>query len=174
MARYASKYRCPDCGQAFSWYRDQPPPDYCPRCGSYVGPTDEPFEPKAPAVHTKARSLDGVYRQIEASSEKRAREAADMLGVSVSDVPNIKITNMKDRPHEGEHSAVVPAGNQVERLMAQAPPGLVGNTPSGQQFAATVAAGPFPRAGSQAMTGVWDHFRHKGRAFVAENTLNRK
>lgn len=177
MAEYASRYRCPDCAQAFSWRRDQPPPDFCPRCGAYVGETpDSKFTPKAPAVHTKHRSLDKVYREMENGSAIRAQKAADILGVPVSDVPNIKITDMKDRPHEGEHSAILPANNQVERLMAQVPRGLAGQATqmSGANFALATREGPHPRAGAQIATLIGTRHAQKEREVQAAFQLNKR
>lgn len=117
-------------------------------------PDEGPFVPKAPLVVTKPHSLDKVYRAMEEGAAHRAHLAAEHLGVSAADVSAIKLTDMKDRPHEGEHSAVV-RPNPVSTLMQQAPSGTVGMVgQAGAAYAQAAHGGPYPHAGAMAARDV--------------------
>src|SRR5215475_9023456 len=71
--RIMAKYRyfeCPDCSGTFKWLmhpEDEPPPNFCPLCGSQM--SAEPsttFVPMAPHLaKTIGKSADQVYRQME-------------------------------------------------------------------------------------------------------------
>ncbi|HEV2225093.1 MAG TPA: hypothetical protein VGR84_19025 [Candidatus Acidoferrales bacterium] len=143
-------YRCPDCGGTFRHFhrlRDDPPPDFCewdPKlnggregCGVLLNDDLAPvFVPQAPGIRKSpyVKSVDQVYRNMETSSIDRAREAADMAGVSESAMSHLKITNMKDPSsvREGESSAILPPLPQ---------------NPIGAGF------NPLTMAGGQAMSG---------------------
>lgn len=86
MARYVH-YRCPDCAGTFKHLHvlsDDPPPDRCPLCNSWVSgdePPEEVFVPQAPAIRKSiyAKSIEQTYRATEAASIERANEAASIL-----------------------------------------------------------------------------------------------
>lgn len=105
-------YGCPDCGNTFSFLHlnaDEPPPDYCAKCGSFMGDDPTPL-PAAPAIiGPKAKSIDETYRQLEESSAARAEAAGD---------PSLKITDLKDNLREGDVAAVAP-NNPVTQYAAE-------------------------------------------------------
>ena len=144
------KLKCPDCAETFKWPGDQKWPDFCPLCRSRL--TNEVEEICMPFISSaRAKSPDQVYRQMEAGSEVRAQAAADMLGVSIADVSDLKITNLKDNTHEGE-MAHVPVVNAVSQMM-DATPGLTGFQPSsGVEFSGAVQTGPLPNTGARFQT----------------------
>lgn len=173
-------YRCPDCGQTFKFAHhpnDAPPPDYCPLCNSYVGADVPPeFVPQAPAIGGKRKSADLVYRQMEEASIHRAREAAELAGVSESEMAHLKITNMKDNLREGDIAAVTPPPTPVDRAMQQIP-GQVGFSSAAQQqgaaYAAAAQSGPFPRAGDRARQLVTSHHSRIASQMRREGQLNK-
>lgn len=172
MPSYVQKYRCPDCAQTFRWPAGQNPPDFCPACGSFVGEEYDPSAaPCAPAVVTKPHSLDKVYRAMEEGSAHRAQLAAEHLGVPEADVSALKITDMKDRPHEGENSAVF-RPNPVSNLMQQAPTGHVGMVgPSGAAYAQAAHSGPYPHAGAFAARDVSHWHARMARAIEQQGQI---
>lgn len=116
MASYKSRtYACPFCENTFSFLHtvtkgvEDSPPDYCVRCGAYVGPEQEPIPMFGTIGKAKNKSPDSVYRALESSSAARAQEAADMAGVPLSDMSHLKTTDMKDNLREGDTSAKVSA-----------------------------------------------------------------
>lgn len=60
------------------------------------------------------KTLDNVYRNLETSSAARAEEAAEMMGTSVLEQSNIKVTNMKDNLREGDTSFIAPAPAPIQ------------------------------------------------------------
>lgn len=147
MARFVF-YRCPDCGGTFRHLHhpsDDPPPDRCALCHSWMSdqePPEEVFVPQAPLIreNTYAKSVDQVYRQTEADSIGRAEEAGDMLeaayraqhiddehsGLVRVEQKNeiaklkseLKITNMRDpsEMREGDTAGIMPASDAAKRL----------------------------------------------------------
>lgn len=100
------RYGCPECDHEFSFLHmrsDEPPPDYCPNCGGYMGDEPRPI-PGAPNIVTwKGKTVDRTYRQMEEASEIRAELTGD---------PSQKITNLKDNLREGEVAAMAPQPSQ--------------------------------------------------------------
>ena len=106
-------YACPECDHQFSFLhltRDEPPPDYCPGCGSYMG--DEPLVmPPLVSIGThKGKAVDLTYRQLERSGEIRAEITGD---------PSMKITNLKDNLREGDVAAVAPQPSKEYQQQVQ-------------------------------------------------------
>jgi endogenous inhibitor of DNA gyrase (YacG/DUF329 family) len=90
--------RCPACRKKFPWKSGADLPDDCPLCGAYVGSDRDDSDIVMPFVSShKAKSMDRVYRQMEAGSERRAELAAEMTGGSKEDFAGLKITNLNDR-----------------------------------------------------------------------------
>jgi hypothetical protein len=132
------KLRCPDCGQTFKWPGGQAWPDFCPHCRAPVSKgSDEIAMPFIRSAKTKAN--DALYRQMEDASEQRAQEAASMLNVPVSDVSDLKITNMRDGMKPGD-TAFIPVQNDVSRLMDN--PGMVAAQQQALAYAANTRVGP--------------------------------
>lgn len=107
--------KCRDCGYKIpmpqgNW------PDSCPNCqGSTALPEGD--EVCCPAfLSPKTKATDGVYRQMETASEQRAYAAAEMAGVHVSEMADLKITNLNDR--RDAPVAAMPVNNAVTQHMA--------------------------------------------------------
>lgn len=141
------KFRCPDCGEEFRAV-DKPDWDFCPKCKTSLKTNNDeicmPFISSA-----KAKSPDKVYREMEQGSEFRANAAASILGVPVSDVSDLKMTNLRDT-HYGE-TAHVPVVNDVTRLM-DAAPDATGFQQLGAQLSAGTQVGPLPNVGAKFQT----------------------
>lgn len=126
MALKSRTYECPECTEQFTVLMGDtdPPPDYCPKCGLYVG-AEVTVLPSAFKIGSeKTRRTDDVYRQMESSSVARAEAAAQMLGVSASETASLKLTDMNDNMREGDSAAI------VRPVAASAPsPIPIGNAP---------------------------------------------
>lgn len=137
------KFRC-EFGNESSW------PDYCPnkKCGIYMGVDVDDDEIVMPSIrHASTVANDRVYREIESGSNLRAQMAAEQLGVPVSEMSDIKITNLNDR--RDAEIAAVPVRNEVTRMMEAAPAGVTGFAGgNGVGYSGAVQAGPFPNAGA--------------------------
>ncbi len=144
--------KCPYCKKKIKWLVDEPYPDDCPACGTYVGHDRADDDVVMPNIlHFSTRCSDGVYKAIEKASENRVYEAAEMAGCSASEMSSLKITNMKDSMREGDIAAM-PIVNDVTRQMdairAMNPNASVGFG-DGLGFSSTVATGPVPNAGAR-------------------------
>lgn len=147
-------FKCPGCRGKFSctaW------PTVCPLC-KYDTDTPDTDEISGPAIMSaKTKNNDKLYRDIERGSEVRAQMAADHLGVPVSEMSGIKITNLNDR-RDAEIMAM-PVKNAVTDVMSQAP-GTTGFQANGAAFAGAVRTGPYPNAGMSALAKL--QAAHKG------------
>jgi len=85
--------------------RDDPPPRFCPHCGTDFG--DEELEPVPSKVaiggSAIVKAVDGTYNIIEETSAARAEEL---------NAPWLKTTNMRDNLREGDVAAM-PLPNNV-------------------------------------------------------------
>jgi hypothetical protein len=141
------RYVCDACGESF-WQtvesKKAPPPPGCPNCNGTGELTAEALvwksaekraadknvrkmvaEGKAPGYNgadarLQLQSEEQVFRAMEAGSTFRAEMAASDLGVPVSDMSNLKITDMKDNPKQGEISAVIPMSQPALQMRDQA------------------------------------------------------
>lgn len=133
-------YACPDCGGTFKHMHvlsDDPPPDRCPLCGSWVSEAPPPvFVPQAPGIAKSAmsKSIDQTYNGIMDASIQRAEEAGAMLddqlrAAGVDDetrryhvaeaVSQTKITNLREpsEMREGDTAYIGPSSAAAaERL----------------------------------------------------------
>lgn len=122
--------RCPDCSMTFPWLfleRDESDsPAHCPRCGNYMG--DDPQQlPGGFSIGTqKGRSVDAVYRDIEASSAARAEMAGDA---------SLKVTNMRDNLREGDVAAMPPQPSKEYQTQVAAAAEMAGGFQHWQQGA---------------------------------------
>src|SRR5580658_8952811 len=102
--KYRKKLQCRLCVEKFIWEHDGFP-DECPKCGQYIGVDGKP-EVAAPYITFKAaKSGDAVYRAMERGSEHRMNVASEKLGIPVSELSDMKITNMRDNARVGEDSS---------------------------------------------------------------------
>jgi hypothetical protein len=134
--------RCPDCRGKFPWIAGEKIPDFCPLCGEKVAGQDRadddvvmPFLRKATTDRT-----DKLYRDMEAGSEVRAQAAAELAGVPVSEMSDLKMTDMKDHLRPGDISAVE-SKDAENRLKAASPHSQWGFQGEGKEHAAGVASG---------------------------------
>jgi len=138
-------FKCPDCGGVF-WQtvekRSAPPPDECSLCHGTGQQTEAALvfiskakreadqrtremvaEGKGPGYNADARlqlkSEEQVFRAMEAGSSIRAEAAASELNVSVSEVSDLKITDLRDNVKPGETSAK-PLSASAQAMQAQA------------------------------------------------------
>ena len=161
--------RCPHCRGRFPWDRKLGFPSKCPLPGcDYVAKeVDDKVIPMPMICHATTNTPDRVYREMERSSEVRAQMAAEAAGVPVSEMANLKMTNMRDNVQVGENYAM-PVVNDVTRQMDALKSqggqfGFVGGDGAG--FATGTATGAIkindktvqgiePRAGSRAMSNI--------------------
>lgn len=172
-------YDCPDCGGRFKFMHvlsDDPPPDRCPLCGSWVSEAEPPqpvFVPQAPGIakSAMAKSIDQTYNGMMDASVQRAEEAGDMLddqlrAAGVDDdtrrqhvaeaKSQVKITNLREpsEMREGDTAYIGPSADAAaQRLSVGASrPGFqtFGGAPAGPggnaEFVSRATAGHTPRA----------------------------
>lgn len=149
--------RCPECGEKFRSKSKELP---CPHCG--WKPEEEPedgiIDIPMPFIRIsgKTAAADKLYRDMEKGSEVRAQAAAEQLGVPVSEMSALKMTDMRDNAKPGENS-VVPVRNDVTQFMA-ANPGLGGfQGANGVGYSGAVQTGPAPNAGAHMRTALQNH-----------------
>lgn len=108
--------RCPACREKFKYDVTVGWPDFCPLCNTDINNYRADDEIVMPAfLSPKSKANDAVARQIMDGSETRAQLAAGMAGVPVSEMDNLKITNLSDR-RDSEISAM-PVNNVVTQHM---------------------------------------------------------
>jgi hypothetical protein len=172
-------YECPDCGRSFRFFHhppDEPPPNYCPLCGNYMG--DEPeltFIPASPHVaKTIGKTADRVYRMAEETSAANAEAAAAMTGGDASDFSAMKITNMADYLRPGDVAAKMPETPVSKVINGQ---GQGGFQPfggmTGAQFAATTGQGAFPHAGEATRAALSAGHSQRARMVEARGNIGR-
>ena len=150
------RIRCLLCREGFRWNTDAGWPEQCPICKGYIG-MDDKDEIAAPFISSyQAKNPDRLYREMEQKSEFRAQQAAEMTGMSMTDVSHLKTTNLRDNQREGD-TAFVPVVNDVSRTMDAAPQ-QTGFSPGaaslGLQASAGTSQGPYPNAGTNFIQNV--------------------
>jgi hypothetical protein len=140
-------------------------PTKCPLPGcDYTSIERDELVISAPFIRSpKTTRTDASYRELETSSAARAELAAQMAGVSVSEMSHLKVTNIRDARHPGDVAAV-PVVNDVTRQMdlIRARGGQSGYSGQGQPIDTGTATGAVtingqvvqgiePRAGRRAM-----------------------
>lgn len=154
-----SKFRmkCPSCGVKFPWNVEKNGfPEYCPNpeCATRVAHDRDDDDIVMPSIRTMAsKSNDALYRQMEAASEVRAEQAAAQAGVSVSDMSDVKITNLNSASRQGEIAAPM-VNNTVTQFMAANPNTTGFNGGGGLGYSSNVQAGPHPNMGARLRTAV--------------------
>lgn len=149
--------RCPDCRKTFRHDPHDKFPRYCPLCNADMGEEkddDVIYMPAFLSAGTKA--TDKVYRDHESASIVRAEKAAELAGVPVSEMSDLKITNIKGGTHEGDIAAV-PVVNEVTRHMdmVNARGGQLGwQGSNGAEYSTAVQTGPFPNMGAKMRSAI--------------------
>ena len=138
---------CTDCRTRIP-FDDGQWPDSCPGCGkdTSLPDTDEVALPAF--ISFRKAAVDQTYRDIERTSEVRAQQAADALGVPVSEMSGLKITNLNDR-RDAEIAAISvpvnPITQQMDLMRARGmPTGFGGAVDFGG-----VQSGALPNAGAK-------------------------
>lgn len=110
-------YKCCECGTKIR-SSDGTPPDCClnDSCGARIASDRPDNDVVMPAFKSQStKNNDNLYRQIEQGSETRAQIAADQLGVPVSEMSGMKVTNLNDR--RDAEIAAMPVVNDITRHM---------------------------------------------------------
>ena len=153
------KLKCRECGDKFNWdAANNRWPSHCPFCNYDLSlpPGDEPAMPFI-RTNYATKNTDAVYRQMEEGSIVRAQAAADMLGVPVSEVSDLKITDMNDR--RDSEVAARTVVNDVSIRMAEMekrgmPVGFGATAGAGVGFSSAVNGGVFANSGAHMQTAI--------------------
>lgn len=144
--------RCPDCRKSFRQNPSEPWPSACPLCGAFMGEEKDDAVVCLPAfLSAKSKANDQVYRDIESSSEKRMHMAAEMAGVSASEMTDLKITDLRPTVTPGAIAAP-PVSNAVTQHMEMinARGGQFGwQGANASEYSSAVQTGPSPNAGAK-------------------------
>lgn len=146
------KVKCPEC-QEKVLVNDLS--DKCPVCG-WSQEFDDAIVCLPSLRSAKTDRIDGSYRELEASSQARAEQAAEAAGCSVADMSELKVTNLKTGVKPGE-SYVPEVRNAVTEQMdiMKARGGQVGFTGADAvHLASQVKAGPYPNAGANMLSRI--------------------
>lgn len=148
-------YRCPECRRSFKWDPLEGMPRYCAfsDCKFDMGePPDDNVIALPAFLSAKGKSVDDTARALMDSSNHRAEQAAQMLGTSVSDMSDMKVTDLRSTKHEGEIAAV-PVVNEVTRQMdmlaARGAPVGFGAGATAVEHSAAVRSGEHPNMGAK-------------------------
>ena len=201
MAVYRT-YECPSCTKTFDFLHhpnDEPPPSFCPLCGTDVSGKKKKSKAKKvdrvnspglservkrmPSVRrTASRSADAVYRGMENATNARIQAAAETLGVDTGSLNAMKMTDMKDNLREGDMAQSTSAADATQ-LTGSAP--MAGNTAGGtvsgvgfnqnaSEYARSTGTGPSPYAGNAAREMVNSLHSAKGNSVVSAGRINKK
>jgi len=148
--------RCPDCRKAFKWDLTQEYPETCPLCGATQASDKSEGDNVIVMpnfLSAKTKNNDALQRQTVDASEVRMHKAAEMAGCDVSEMADLKITNLLPTKHEGD-IAIAPVNNAVSQHMDAMnargmPVGFQGNQ-AAIEFAAAAHQGPDSHAGARA------------------------
>ena len=155
MARW--KVRCPGCAEVVVL------PDLnaaCPKCGFREEPDDNVVEIAMPFLKTsgKTAATDKLYRDMERGSEIRAQAAADQLGVPVSEMSGLKMTDLPTGRKPGENSAPpLSVSPEFSQFTASNPNTMGFRGADGVGYSGAVQSGPAPNAGARMRTALQGH-----------------
>ena len=147
----AYSLRCPVCRVKMPWDPTAGFPEFCPNisCESRIAHDRDDDDVVMPFYRSAAtKATDGIFERMVAGSEKRAEIAAQMAGVPVSEMSDLKITDLRPTTHAGDVAAV-PVNNPVSQFMDANPQaaGFRGN--NGLAYSGAVAQGFQPNRGAQ-------------------------
>ena len=144
--------RCPECRKSFRYDPLAGHPRFCPLCKADMGEEEDDSVISIPAflsAHTKG--TDKVARDLMDASNVRAEKAAAFLGVPVSEMSDMKVTDLRSTKHQGD-MAIAPVVNEVTRQMdaINKMGGHVGwQGQTGAEYSSAVQTGPYPNAGAK-------------------------
>jgi hypothetical protein len=152
----AYSLKCPACRVKFKWDPTRGFPDHCPNpdCTTRIAHDRDDSDVVMPFVRSAATTAnDSLYRRMEQASERRVGLAAAKAGVPMSDMADLKITNLRDTRSQGDVAAV-PVSNPVTQFMQQNPNagGFRGDT--GVGYSGAVMTGPEPNRGARVQSMV--------------------
>ena len=171
------KLKCPACRGSFKWDTSTGWPRFCSLCGYDTSMDDNPevAMPHVSAGHAKAmlKSSDQVFNAYSKATEENAKTAAELAGVPVSEMADLKITNMNTQLREGD-LAVTPPSNPVSQMI-DSKPGMFGFQDRGQAqgFAAAAHTGKDAHAGAKAGATVNDFHRRNAAAMIRAGEMGR-
>lgn len=160
--------RCPACREKFKYDVTVGWPDNCPLCKTDINNYRADDDIQVPAfLSPRSKNNDKVVRDMMNGSEQRAEMAAAMAGVPVSEMSNLKITNLNDR--RDAEVAAMPVNNPVSQHMASMqargmPVGFGTGNAQAQGHAAHAHTGPEPYAGARARNRIQSQLRPVGMA----------
>ena len=152
----ALRLRCPHCRKAFAWEAGGGFPDKCQLCGEAVGGNRDDNDIVMPFIRSpKTDRIDKVYRDTERGSEIRAEVAAQQLGVPVSEMSALKVTDMNDNQREGDIAAkLVPDAGAGQYFQPNGAEYAAGTASGIVNVNGQVTTGVVPRAGMKAMNTI--------------------
>lgn len=199
MAIYRT-YQCPSCAKMFDFLHhpnDEPPPDFCPLCGTNVSGKDQPIKvdglnspglservkklPRSGA--RKSKSVDFVYRGMENASRDRMSEAASLLGCDPKSLSAMQMTDMKDSLREGDLSGQSHTPTPATEIRGEAPTFNIGGPQplqafqggaQGAEYAKSVGAGPSPFAGNKIREMVTSTHQARSHSVMRAGQMNKK
>lgn len=145
----AVRFRCSSCRESIRWNAaENPLPKFCPQCGVSMASDRDDDDIVTPFIRSSSRtkSVDKVYRDMEAGSETRANIAASMTDSTAAEMSGLKISDLRTSGRQGDVAAVPVPVNEVSKMI-DANPTVFGNQQV-NAYAGQVATGPFPRRGA--------------------------
>jgi hypothetical protein len=135
--------KCPVCREKFKYDVSDGWPDQCPVCNIDINNKRDDSDVVMPNILSwRTKNTDKVARDVMDGSEKRAELAAEMAGVPVSDMANLKITNLNDR-NDAQFSAPDENNAVTQRMAAMQAAGMptgFGVGTNGAEYAANAHA----------------------------------
>lgn len=159
----ALSLRCPICRDKFPWVSGSAYPDKCPSCHEHIGSDRDESEIVMPFIRSAGtKANDDVYRQIERSSEVRAEKAAQMAGVPVSEMSDLRITNLRD--NKGYGDVMAPPPPVIPGMGFSMPGASQAAMPAPLEASSRVSVGPYPNAGARMQSVVRQMHANTGQA----------
>ncbi len=123
----------------------------------------------------KHTAADVSYRELESSTAARASAAADMLGVPVSEMADMKITNMGSSLRQGDMAVpLVAPDNPVAKAMEAQPNSMGFNAALNPETVAQIqSARANAGYGAKAADNVRDFHQKYASQIVASGTTGR-
>lgn len=151
-------YRCEsiDCRKKFPWDPTDGYPSACPHCGYRPDEPDDNVIAMPAFLSAKTRANDEVAKKMIDGSSERALLAAQASGQSITEMNNLKLTNLNNA------GSVDQTPNPVSNFMSQHNVGgFAGAAPTpaeasqhvnqAMSYAAAAHSGPDAHAGAKAM-----------------------